>query len=75
MLSFPPQNDNFFSDRPGVLEKTDPGDGKPAYSRHLFEFPAYSQRFSFPVDFLSQTHVNIHQLFEPPFIRNFVYSK
>ena len=33
MLSFPSQNDkNFFSsDRPGVSEKTDPGDGKPTY--------------------------------------------
>ena len=33
MLSFPPQNDknNFFFNRPGVLEKTDPGDGKPTY--------------------------------------------
>ena len=29
MLSFPSQNDKIFSDRPGVLEKTDPGDGKP----------------------------------------------
>ena len=33
MLPFPSQNDkkNFFSDRPGVLEKTDPGDGNPTY--------------------------------------------
>ena len=31
MLSFPSQNDKIFSDRPGVLEKTDPGDGKPTY--------------------------------------------
>ena len=33
MLSFPSQNDKkkFFSDRPGVLEKTDPGDGTPTY--------------------------------------------
>ena len=33
MLSFPSQNDkkNVFSDQPGVLEKTDPGDGKPIY--------------------------------------------
>ena len=33
MLSLPSQNDkkHFFSDRPGVLEKTDPGDGKPTY--------------------------------------------
>ena len=31
MLPFPSQNDKKkkFSDRPGVLEKTDPGDGKP----------------------------------------------
>ena len=31
MLSFSSENDNFFSDRPGVLEKTDPGDDKPKY--------------------------------------------
>ena len=33
MLSFPSQNDEkkFFSDWPGVLEKTDPDDGKPTY--------------------------------------------
>ena len=32
MLPFPYQNDkNFFSDQPGVLEKTDPGDDKPTY--------------------------------------------
>ena len=32
MLSFPSQDDNFFfPDRPGVLEKTDPRDGKPTY--------------------------------------------
>ena len=33
MLSFPSQNDkkNLFSDRPGVLKKTDPGVGKPRY--------------------------------------------
>ena len=31
MLSFPSQNDNFFPDRPGVLEKTALGDGKPTY--------------------------------------------
>ena len=33
MLSFPSQNDKkkFFSDRMGVLEKTDLGDGKPTY--------------------------------------------
>ena len=31
MLSFPSQNYKkyFFSDRPGVLKKTDPGDSKP----------------------------------------------
>ena len=29
MLSFPSQNDKKKSDWPGVLEKTDPGDGKP----------------------------------------------
>ena len=31
MLSFPSQNDKkkFFSDQPGALEKTEPGDGKP----------------------------------------------
>ena len=29
MLSFPSQNDNFYSDWPGVFEKTDMGDGKP----------------------------------------------
>ena len=35
MLSFPSQNDKFFffSDQPGVLEKTDLGDGKP----HIFK--------------------------------------
>ena len=33
MLSFPSQNDKkkLFFDRPGVLEKTDPGDDKPTY--------------------------------------------
>ena len=33
MLSFPSQNDkkNFFSDRSGELEKTDPGESKPTY--------------------------------------------
>ena len=32
MLSFPSQNDKFFfPDRPGVLEKTDSGDGRPTY--------------------------------------------
>ena len=32
MLSFPSQNDKKkLSDWPGVLEKTDPGDGKPTY--------------------------------------------
>ena len=33
MLSSPSQTDKKkkFSDRPGVLEKTDPGDGKPTY--------------------------------------------
>ena len=32
MLSFPSQNDKiFFSDRLGVLKKTDLGDGKPTY--------------------------------------------
>ena len=31
MLSFPSQNDNFFSDRLGLLEKINPGDGKPTY--------------------------------------------
>ena len=34
MLSFPSQKDkkkNSFSDQPGVLEKTDPGDSKQTY--------------------------------------------
>ena len=32
MLSFPSQNDKkFFTDRSGVLEKSDPGYGKTAY--------------------------------------------
>ena len=32
MLSFPFQNDKKkFSDRPGILEKTDPCDDKPTY--------------------------------------------
>ena len=33
MLFFSSENDKkfFFPDRPGVLEKTDPGDGKPTY--------------------------------------------
>ena len=32
MLSFPSQIDKkTFSDQPGVLEKTDPGDSKPTY--------------------------------------------
>ena len=32
MLSFPSQNDKKkLSDRSGVLEKTDPGNGKPTY--------------------------------------------
>ena len=32
MLSFPSQNDKKkISDWPGVLKKTDPGDGKPTY--------------------------------------------
>ena len=33
MLSFPSQNDKkkIFSDRPSVLEETDPGDDKPTY--------------------------------------------
>ena len=32
MLSFQTENDEFFfPDQPGVLKKTDPGDGKPTY--------------------------------------------
>ena len=31
MLSFPSQNDKKNSDWLGVLEKTNPGDGKPTY--------------------------------------------
>ena len=33
MTSFPSQNDkkDFFSDRPSVLGKADPGDSKPTY--------------------------------------------
>ena len=31
MLPFPSQNDKKFPDWPGVLKKTDPGDGKPTY--------------------------------------------
>ena len=42
---------------------------------HLFEFPAYLERFSFPMVFPEQTLANIHQLFEPAVIRNFVYSQ
>ena len=31
MLFFPSQNQKKFPDKPGVLETTDPGDGKPTY--------------------------------------------
>ena len=35
MLSFPSQNDNFFSDRPSALEKADLGDNKPTFKSSL----------------------------------------
>ena len=40
----------------------------------LFELPAYSNRFSFPVDIPKQLQLKTLQLFEPSVVRTFVYS-
>ena len=40
-VSFPTQNDNFFADQPGVLEKAHAGDGKTTY----FQVWSYIQSF------------------------------
>ena len=49
MLSFPSQNDikNFFLNRPGILEKTDQGDGKPGLSGIFLIFPCQKSKEQF----------------------------
>ena len=39
MLSFPSQTEKKNSDRPDVLETTDPGDGKPTYFKAWPNYP------------------------------------
>ena len=80
MLSFPSQTEKKNSDRPDVLETTDPGNGKPTYFKAWPNYPLLLMSLGYALQLTNVCHsiikdasVNLHETYMKVYM--ILYSK